>query len=325
MPIGSAGRAGPPAAGQPRRLDQPPPPARPSKTLVFCTAHAGDETVWDGRYRRWLGAVAASGLRHDAALMIDDGSPALPDWPDVQVLREGEDLATSAPRVLFHFEANLGRRGLFDFPGWHRSFRFAAAFAQANGFAKIVHVESDTFVVSQRLRHHIDALHDGWTAFWCPSHGFPEITLQVMAGAGLDAYRAFCAEVPHAALVGRPYEEGLPFTHVERGFVGDRYGERLPYVPVEADYVAQAPEADASYHWWLPPGASDPARHAPDAARLARHNEALRFDRGRLQAMIYALQAEVADLRRREAERAGARPGARLRRLAGRLRRAVAG
>lgn len=296
-------------------------PTAGPKTLVFCTAHVDDETVWDGRYRRWFDAVAASGLRHATALMVDDGSPALSDWPDVTVLREGQGLATAAPRVLFHFAENRGRRGLFDFPGWHRSFTFAAEFAGVNGFDKVVHVESDAFVVSQRLRRHIDGLDEGWTAFWCPSHGFPEITIQVMAGAGLAAYRAFCTSVPHAALVGRPYEEQLPFTAVERGFVGDRYGERLPYVPAEADYAAQAPEADASYHWWMPPGTSDPARAASDVRGLARHNEILRYDRGRLQAMIAGLQAEVAGLQRRNADLEGRRAAARLRRVLGRLRR----
>ncbi len=295
------------------------------KTLIFCTSHVDDETVWDGRYRRWLDAIAASGPRHDAVLMVDDGSPALPDWPDVHVIRESEDLRTSSPRVLFHFRENLGRRGLFDFPGWHRSFRFAAAFAEANGFDKVMHIESDAFVVSHRLRQHIDALDEGWTAFWCPSHGFPEITLQVMAGSGLDAYRVFCADVPHAALVGRPYETSIPFTHVERGFTGDRYGERLPYVPVEADYVSQAPEADASYFWWLPLGAAEPARRVADAASLARHNEMLRHDRSRLQAMIYGLQAEVADLQRREQIQEARRPMRRLRRWGGRLFRSIVG
>lgn len=302
-------------------MDAQPTPDDVPKTLVFCTAHVDDETVWDGRYRRWFDAITASGLRHHTALMVDDGSPALPDWPDVTVLREGENLATAAPRVVFHFAENLGRRGLFDFPGWHRSFAFAAEFAEANGFAKVVHVESDAFVVSQRLRRHIDGLDEGWTAFWCPSHGFPEITLQVMAGAGLPAYRAFCASVPHAALVGRPYEEQFPFTRIERGFTGDRYGERLPYVPVEADYVSQAPEADASYYWWLPPGLFDPARASPDGGSLARHNEILRHDRGRLQTMVYRLQAEVADLRRAAADREARRPKARLCRLLGRLAR----
>jgi hypothetical protein len=295
----------------------------PQKTLVFCTAHVDDETVWDGRYRRWFDAIAASGLRHDTALMVDDGSPVLPDWQDVALLREGESLATATPRVLYHFAENLGRRAIFDFPGWHRSFTFAAEFAEANGFTKVIHLESDAFVVSQRLRDHIDGIDQGWTAFWCPSHGFPEITLQVMAGVGLAAYRDFCASVPHAALVGRPYEEQIPFSHIERGFTGDRYGERLPYVPIEADFVAQAREADASYYWWVPPGTFDRPGNGRDARSLARHNEILRYDRGRLQAMIYGLQAEVADLRGAAADRDARRPAARLRRAAGKLCRRI--
>ncbi len=236
--------------------------------------------------------------------MVDDGSATMPDGPDVVVIGEGECLVVDAPRVVFHFEHNLGRRSVFDFPGWYRSFKFACEYADRNGFTKVVHIESDAFVISERLRDYINAVHDGWLALWCIKHDFPEITIQVMAGSGLTAYRTFCERVPHEALVGHPYETQLPFTRIEKGFIGDRYGEGLPYVPVEADFVSQALEADPSYYWWMKPAANGPkpiASTVSDAERLRRldrNNEILRYDRGRLQTMIYGLQNEVATLQR---------------------------
>ncbi len=274
------------------------------KTLIFCTAHADDETVWDGRYRRWLDAVTGSSLDHATALIVDDGSTSLPAWPDVRIIVEGQSFAASDRYVLYHFSRNLGRASIFDFPGWHRSFTFAAAYADRNGFDKIVHVESDSFIVSDRLRLHINDIDEGWTALWCPSHGFPEPCIQVIAGGGLARFRTFCT-VPHAALKGGAYEHRIPFTATERGFVGDRYGEYLPYVPVEADFVAQARDADASYYWWLKVPTTAPGQDArfvetphdgPAGKRvgtLSKHNEMLRFERGRLQAMIYGLQTDL--------------------------------
>ena len=295
------------------------------RTLVFCTAHVDDVTVWDGRYRRWFDALTSSGLHCTTALMVDDGSGSLPEWPDVTIVREGESLVSDAARVLFHFEHNLGRASVFDFPGWYRSFTFACEYADRNRFDKVVHIESDAFIVSKRLRDYIDDVDDGWIALWCAMHDFPEITLQVMAGSGLSAYRTFCASVPHEALVGHAYETQIPFTRIERGFVGDRYGERLPYVPVEADYVSQAPEADRSYYWWMAPTA-DGSQAPPTASsrsdrtrRLDRDNEILRYDRGRLQTTIYALQNELDALQRENRElriTLAARPSTRLLRLA---------
>ena len=287
-------------------LDQIRPPRR--GTLVFCTAHVDDVTVWDGRYRRWLDALTSSGLHCSTALMVDDGSESLPEWPDVAIIREGECLISEAARVLFHFDRNLGRASVFDFPGWYRSFTFACEYADRNGFDKVVHIESDAFIVSERLRDFINEVDDGWIALWCALHQFPEITIQVMAGSGLSAYRTFCASVPHETLVGHPYETQIPFTRIERGFVGDRYGERLPYVPVEADYVSQAPEADRSYYWWMAP-AADGLQAVPTALsqadrmrRLDRDNKILRYDRGRLQTTIYALQEELEALQRANRE-----------------------
>ncbi|RYC29205.1 hypothetical protein D3273_25135 [Lichenibacterium minor] len=242
----------------------------PHRTLVFCTAHVDDETVWDGRYRRWFDGIAASGIAHDTALMIDDRSGSVPGWSDLTILCEGERERGTSPKMLYRFEQNLGRRSLFDFPGWHRSFTFACRFADRHGFDKVVHVESDTFVISRRLRDYIDAAADDWIALWCSLHGFPEITIQVMAGAGLAAYRTF-SDIPHEALVGRPYEGQIPFTRVETGFIGDRYGERLPYVPVDADFVSQAPEADRSYFWWFPTGVGDLSTISEDGASADRY------------------------------------------------------
>src|SRR5208282_5690067 len=56
------------------------------KTLVFCTAFARTLEVWNSRYRRWLNAIQASGLVFDQIMIVDDGSPILPEWNDIEIL-----------------------------------------------------------------------------------------------------------------------------------------------------------------------------------------------------------------------------------------------
>ena len=144
------------------------------RTLVFCTAYAENPRTWDQRYRTWLRAVRSSGLRYDQLLIIDDGSAILPRWPDITVVSESEKPQHHAAIVLFHFGIRLGRGGLRDYPGWFRSFCFAAQYAKENGFAKVVHIELDAFVISARFAAFINDVSQGWVGFQLPRHKMPE-------------------------------------------------------------------------------------------------------------------------------------------------------
>ena len=115
------------------------------KTLVFCTAYTENVGEWDRRYTRWVRAVAQSGLAYDQILIVDDGSAALPGWSNVDFMTENGGMPiveqTNRDRPIFyHFKERWGRADVWDFPGWHRSFAFAAAFAHANGFDKVIHL-----------------------------------------------------------------------------------------------------------------------------------------------------------------------------------------
>ncbi|MCX7382817.1 MAG: hypothetical protein NT133_15690 [Alphaproteobacteria bacterium] len=221
------------------------------RTLVFCTAYAANQDIWERRYRRWLDAILASDLAADQILLVDDGSPVLPDWDDATIVDQAGPHEGHV--VLHHFADRLGRRSLLDFPGWYRSFCHAARHAEAGGFDKIVHIESDTYLITPRVRGYVNSITEGWTALWCPRHGFAETAIQIMAGNGATAYRAL-ADRPHSDFAGREFEIQLPFSHVERGFIGDRYGETAAPVPRDADYAVQALESfDDTYFWFLPP------------------------------------------------------------------------
>ncbi len=212
------------------------------KSLLFCTSYAGTAEAWSARYRKWLDFFTRSALERDQILLVDDGSPLLPSWRGVKQLQVLPERQPSEKTVLFHFENNLGRAGVCNYAGWFRSFAFAATYARKYGFNKVIHVESDCFLYSQRIIEFINGLSSGWTALWCPRWKFPETCIQIICEDQLEAY-ARLASISYAdELADKPIEFMLPFTDVRKDFVGDRYGEYLQWVPEDADYGCQIPE-----------------------------------------------------------------------------------
>jgi hypothetical protein len=212
------------------------------KTLLFCTSYAQTPQVWDRRYRKWRDFFAAGRLRADQTLLIDDGSPVLPSWRAVKLLEQLPERQAADKTVLYHFKDNLGRSGIRTYPGWYRSFAFAATYALRYGFAKVVHVESDCFIYSERMFDFVNGLDSGWTAFWCPLWQFPETCIQVICEDQFEAYAKLSTVSYAQELADKPIEMLLPFTQVRKDFVGDRYGEYVQWVPEDADYGCQIPE-----------------------------------------------------------------------------------
>ncbi|MBV9735713.1 MAG: hypothetical protein JO209_07360 [Acidisphaera sp.] len=134
--------------------------------------------------------------------------------------------------VIYHFSENLGRRSGFDYPGWYRSFALAANYAERHKFAKIIHIESDAFLISERAINYCNQRQDGWTALWCPHHAIPESGIQIIAGKELEAFFRFCrSDYTRDGLNGVPIELILPFTNVEKNIVGDRFAEYFGLCP----------------------------------------------------------------------------------------------
>ena len=225
--------------------------------------------IWNTRYRRWLDAVLAADVDATQVLIVDDGSSVLPGWTDTPIysgstLADAAALAERSGPALFHFTEHLGRLDVMNFPGWHRSFAFAVAYAEAAGFDRVIHLESDAFLVSPRMRAYVRARTRGWTAMWCEKYQFPEIAVQVIGTDQLPALVAF-ARAPYAGLIGTLPEFALPCTEIERDMVGDRYGEAEKDVPRTADFACQVPcQREPGYYWWL---SEPPTPEAPPAER----------------------------------------------------------
>ena len=212
-------------------------------------------------------ALQASELEVHTILMIDDGSSTIPDWPGLAVWTDAEPLPPldEAPKVvLYHFQERLGRRTVADFPGWYRSFAFAGKFAEMYQFEKVIHLESDLFLISRRIRRYVNDLTSAWTAMWCPRYEFAESAIQIVAGDAMRRFIDFERDVPQQSLVDRVLEDALPLDIVEMTFKGDRYGEYLEDVPRDADYIAQVrAERAPEYYWWVDLGGES---RTPDLA-----------------------------------------------------------
>ena len=258
-------------------------PLRRPKTLVYCTAFAWDPDQWRRRYRRWVRGIRGSMLQYDQMLIVDDGSASLPDWPDA-VIRRDESIDTAGAGLVLHsFPDRLGRNGTYDFPGWYRSYAYGARYAVAHGFEKVVHVESDLFLIGSRPQRYINEFQQGWASFWCPLHMVPEAAIEVIAGDALARFAEIERTHPHESLVGRAFEDQLPFDTIETGFNGNRYGEFLGFVPGNAEFAAQVKDTEPDeYYWWMaptppedaPPAMPGPAPAAPKKPRATKRGGA---------------------------------------------------
>ena len=85
---------------------------------------------------------------------------------------------------------------------------------------------------------YIDNFNEGWLAMWCPRHGFPESSIQVICEDQFDKFKEVI-NLGEDSFRGKQAERSLPFTHVEKTFVGDRFGEVMDTQRRGMDYFCQ--------------------------------------------------------------------------------------
>lgn len=226
------------------------------KTLIFCTGFAKTIDEWELKHSRWFNAIETSKLNVDTLLIPDDGSPELPSWEGVDTILEGtlSDQEPTARGVIYSFKNNLGRQEVYVYPGWHRSFMLAAEYAKKYSYEKVIHVEADAFVISDRMQNYINDYADGWTTFWCSKYQIPETSIQIIAGSGLQSLYDLI-DKPYSLFSGHPADAGqhhrpswLSYV-VNKDFYGNRWGEDNTPTPKNADFTCQINYADPC--WWL--------------------------------------------------------------------------
>jgi hypothetical protein len=196
-----------------------------AKAILFCTSYFRDRAEWRNRYARWLDYYQRVGIEGARLFIIDDCSPYTPDADEIACVSSDCEIPRSDTEPLIvRFGNRLGRPARLSYPGWWRSFLHSANIARAIGADKIIHVESDAFILSPRLLDHIAELRTGWTTFWCPHHGLPETAIQVICQDQFAKMDWLQVRAQHG-LDGLLAEHILPFTSINRALVGDRYSE----------------------------------------------------------------------------------------------------
>lgn len=209
-----------------------------NSTLVFCTSHMRNQAEWELRYTRWL-AHHRKLFPEEPLVMIDDGSAYLPDEPGISVNSSVENFVVGDQASIYHFPNRLGRRATHNFPGWFRSFTFSIVIAKKLNVKKIVHIESDAFILTENALDLVNATASGWTAFWCPRFRYPESAFQIICEdsfASLEEVRAASFAAQYANKV---MERSLPYTRIDHSLCGNRYGDFRNKVPSYADFAAQ--------------------------------------------------------------------------------------
>lgn len=207
------------------------------RSLLFCASYANSLASWNHRWLRWANHHSTIGLEFDQILVVDDGSPVLPHWPDCEVVHD-LNYESSAKIVIYHYPDNLGCPEPFYYPGLFRSLSTGYSYAKQFGFDRVLNIESDAFILTNRLVDYVNSIDNDWLAMWDHHFDIPELGINVAAGAGLEVC---CStfEQPYETYQGKMLEAELPFTKIEKNFIGARYGEFLDRVPDDADYANQ--------------------------------------------------------------------------------------
>jgi hypothetical protein len=206
--------------------------------MLFCTALVDDEKSWRRRYRSWIDQHLPL-LKPDLVFILDDAGAYRPPDRDVLVVEAAPETPIQGQVYLLKFAERAGRRSMFDFPGWWRSFDTAVDLALKYHVDRLIHVESDARVFSQRMADAMRRVPRGWASMWCPSYRAPEPSIQIIHRDTLAKAAAFRDVRATLDLEGRGPELALPFTHVEGRMIGDRYREFNLPVPADADYACQ--------------------------------------------------------------------------------------
>ncbi len=115
--------------------------------------------------------------------------------------------------------------GVFHYPYCWRGL-YAMEMMIDAGFDKIINIDSDCFVLTQKAADYIKGLDSGWTTFWCRKYRFPENAAHILCKDAFPRFLDFTRECKwEDRATDKPMEKVLPFTHIDKELSCDRWGE----------------------------------------------------------------------------------------------------
>lgn len=204
-----------------------------NKTLLVAPMYLDEGDRYE-RNVKWLNYVIPlqEKLGFNSILLLDNRSVRLNEF-----LRQMPK--TNFIKV-YKFDEHLSRTAHTEYPYWYRAFGYAARYARENAYSKIIHIDTDVYLLNDKICEFVKNIDSGWNTFWCPRHNFPESTFQVIGFDQLEKFEAFMSKNP-IHYYGHDAENLLPFTHIHKQFKGDRYGEIRASQTSDMDYYCQAP------------------------------------------------------------------------------------
>jgi hypothetical protein len=220
------------------------------RTLFFCTAWCISQQNMDARCGKWYAyhrrILDRAGLLSGVEIaMIADGIPrSRAKWPDGDYIgvnlfphlgRGGRGpswLDREEEAAIYH--GSTGR-----YPGWWRSMETAAHLARVYDCERMIHVESDNYLLSRRSIDVLFNAPEGWMAPNSRTYGFRDSAVQAIVGwqwvAELERVAKHHRETNELAELAIPWTGTLPL-------VGGREFEKgIPPRP-EDDYMGQCPD-----------------------------------------------------------------------------------
>ena len=196
------------------------------RTLLFCTAYFNNNL---DRYIEWINYYKNIFPKYDL-LLVHDGPISK---EDIKEIINGSQNAVTEDDFIY-FEEKLPRNDHI-FPGWWRSFITATKYFGIVNYDKIVHIESDAYILSKRMIDFIKNQNESWTVPISRKYGFPESAIQIICKDCFHLIENLPDEFDFHCIV----EMYLPFKFHAVNFVGDRYGETGQLPPYKIDYVCQ--------------------------------------------------------------------------------------
>lgn len=234
------------------------------KTLLFATCYIGKPEQIE-RYRRWLNYYTKNlhKLGAERIALIDDGSPmeylvklGLP-IVKIEEITDGRFPDLTEQAYIFRFPENLGRPQQTIMPGWWRSYSFSGILGLFYDLDKLIHIESDAYILTDKLFEYIKNGKDCWKAMYCFFYRYPESAIQIIPKlSNINWYypntpKNNFTEIFHYFYKGKSFwykdnignaayipEYCLPFDEIVKDFKGDRYGEDwCEVIPDDIDYI----------------------------------------------------------------------------------------
>ena len=223
------------------------------KSFIFCTSYFKNESEYVSRYLKWINFYKNLEFSKDKPLiLIDDGSPDVSFCKDINIidadLESRDFLGQDLDEVnLVRFPNNLGRLSHLAYFGWWRSFLFSFDIAQKYNYEKIIHVESDCFLLTHKIVDEIEGFEDGWLTYWTDKYLFPETNIQVITSQKFFEKKEIETLLEREKRKSFGFQDSfhaekvLPFTFVNKKMMGDRYGEEGLKQKPEYNYYCQTP------------------------------------------------------------------------------------